>query len=257
MLRATILREFEVVQEAVGGHQLWVRADPRERAWDLAMARPILEGDEYELLPIRGDGHDVRLVVDVGGHVGSFTLRAKSLWPHAAVIAVEPDPETAQVFRRNTAHLTGVHFYEAAAVAPGREVVRFCLTGRGYEGDGNTASSFVIDDPAGAKAAAHRLAPACVVRGRSLGSILDAHAIRQIDILKLDCEGSELEILQDLQHHGYLAKTRWVRGEWHHREHIPEIEALLRVSHTPHFDPTPHPQGVFIAHRTDLHREPG
>jgi hypothetical protein len=34
--------------------------------------------------------HDVRTILEVGSHVGSFTLMAHHYWPSARIVAVEP-----------------------------------------------------------------------------------------------------------------------------------------------------------------------
>jgi len=214
------------------------------------MARPIIEGDEYELLPILGDGHRLATVVDVGGHIGGFTIRVKSLWPQATVIAAEPDPEAAEMFRRNTGHLERIHFYHAAFVGDsrGREV-RFCEAGSRPGSDGNSASSFVVETVDDLNPDHSRGMATCVVPAMPLSGVLRERGVSDVDLIKLDCEGSEAEILEDLRAAGFLSRVRWIRGEWHHFASIPRIERALAETHVCNVARNPYPWGYFIAHR--------
>ena len=70
---------------------------------------------------IRGDTYRLReldfvpeLVVDVGANVGSFTAHAKTLWPDAEVLAVEPHVENAAIFRRVVGDTPGVELLQMA-----------------------------------------------------------------------------------------------------------------------------------------------
>ena len=108
----------------LGEFDFWV--PPGHRGSDaVRVARPILVEDEYELQPIRYAGHMPRVIVDVGGNCGAFTLRAADLFPGSTILAFEPDPISAEMFRRNTDNLHAtVHFYEAAVL--GRDAPRRC-----------------------------------------------------------------------------------------------------------------------------------
>ena len=44
--------------------------------------------DEYRINDLRS--HNVRTILDVGSHVGSFTVMAHHYWPNARIVAVEP-----------------------------------------------------------------------------------------------------------------------------------------------------------------------
>jgi FkbM family methyltransferase len=57
--------------------------------------------------------------VDIGAHIGGFSKRVKSNWPNARVIAIEPGPDNADLYRRNLDGSGGVHLYAAALVKAG------------------------------------------------------------------------------------------------------------------------------------------
>lgn len=241
---------LDVVRVRIGEHDLWVREEPRSRHWDVEVARPILEGDEYELEPLRAAGHPLRQVVDIGAHVGSFTLKIKRWWPEARVLAAEPDPDSAALFRQNTAGLSGVILEEAAVLGRrGLSEVRLRQAGR-VNRDGNAAASSVFE------VGTHNLEPrrrpaTAVVRATSILDLLDRHVDPEepvIDLLKLDCEGAEGEILEALQESGRMRQIRWVRGEWHSPANADRVEAALAPTHTSAVVRGDGPQGFFLAH---------
>ncbi len=59
--------------------------------------------DEYRINDLRS--HNVRTIVDVGSHVGSFTVMAHHYWPNAKIVAVEPHPQSFELMTKNTSHI--------------------------------------------------------------------------------------------------------------------------------------------------------
>ena len=194
--------------------------------------------------------HGDLLVRSVGRVPLHATRRALGYMLAGYVVALEADPETAEVYRRNVANLSGIQFHALAAVRPGVEQLRFCQMGRG-DGNGHTGASFATEVVRRLDPSFSAGAPICVVPAAPLSRILEAAGIPQIDILKLDCEGAEPEILHDLKNAGWLRKTRWIRGEWHHVASISLIQEALQETHTYHIGVNPHPWGAFIAHRSE------
>lgn len=239
---------LDVERVEVDGVPLWVRGTPRGRQTDLAIAADVLEGDEYELSPLRNDGHALRWVVDVGGHVGAFTLAVKRWWPEARVLAAEPDADSAAIFRKNTEGMEGVTLVEAAVLGSGRAgEVGFRQSGRANR-DGNAAASRVPDvvRPLGDAACW----PTALVRAVSvLDFLAEEPGDPVIDLLKLDCEGAEGEILEALRGAGRLERVRWIRGEWHFPANAGRVAAALAETHVTHVDLSYPQQGFFIAHR--------
>lgn len=237
---------LDVASVRIGDFDLWVRDEPRGRHWDVEVARPILEGDEYELERLRTEGQRLRWVVDVGAHVGSFTLKIKRWWPEACVLAAEPDPDSAALFRRNTEGLEGVAFEEAAVLGrPGVTEARLRQAGRANP-DGNAAASSVLETLHPLDES--RRPATTLVRASSFLEMLERHAFPRIDLLKLDCEGAEGEILEALRDAGWMERVGWIRGEWHAWENLPRIEAALAPTHTAAIQRGEFPWGPFLAH---------
>jgi FkbM family methyltransferase len=241
---------LEATAVEVGGFQLWVRGDRRGRQWDEAVARPILEGDEYELEPLRAAGHRLRTVLDVGAHVGAFTLKVKRFWPQAAVIAAEPDPDSAALLRRNVAGLDRVALFAGAVVGrPGVREVLLRQAGRAND-DGNAAASEVTELTAPLTGGGREPAlPTTVVEAADILELLAHHGDPEIDLLKLDCEGAEGEILERLAAAGRMHRIGWIRGEWHYLANLPRLAAALAPTHVFNVQRGDAPWGAFIAHR--------
>lgn len=239
------MRAFERVN--VCGIPLWVRADPTFRVHDLAIAEGPLR-DEYLLEPIANDGHSVAWVVDIGAFLGTFTIKAKLLWPDAKVIAFEPAPDSAELFRRNTAAFKDVFFHEAAAVRRGGEgVVHLSVTSDGFEAARRVAEVIAQfgDQPV-------EVEP---VRGIALLSVLEQYGNPEISVLKIDAEGVEADLLEDLKAVGYLPRIGWIRGEWHYYPSVSRIKESLAETHVCSVVESSWPWGAFIAHHKDLSRE--
>jgi FkbM family methyltransferase len=237
---------LDVEPAQVGDVPLWVRSIPRAREADLAIASAVIDDDEYVLRPLRDDGHPLHWVMDVGGHIGSFTRAVKRWWPDARVIAAEPDPDSAAVFRKNMEGIDGVSLVQAALLgAPATAEVAFRQGGRNR--DANAAASRVVDvvRPLGDEGCW----PTTLVPAVSVLDVLAEHGDPVIDLLKLDCEGAEGEILEALQAAGRLERVRWIRGEWHFPANAVRVAAALRDTHDAHVDPGNGMIGFFIAHR--------
>lgn len=251
-LIVVVRRKLGVVLRHIGDFDLWLREEPHEHDCDLNVVTPILTNDEYELSAIHaGAPGAVRSIVDVGAHIGSFTIRAKRLWPDATVVAIEPDPQSAAVFRRNTEGLSNVHLHEVAALGCGVSWAHLCEVGRDGK-DGNCAASYVREALGSLPGAIIEGAgPTAVVRAAAISDVLADEGLEHIDVLKLDCEGAEADILEDLKCTGWLGRTRWIRGEWHHWETIPRVEACLHETHIYHICRHEYPWGYFLAHRRE------
>lgn len=117
-------------------------------------------------------------IVDIGAHVGLFSIRAASRWPGARIVAVEASPRSARYLRANVARnrLDRVTVMEAACGGSRRRAV---LHRRGADmmsslyaaGEGDEVDVITLDD------------------------VFRANGIERCDLLKLDCEGAEYEII--------------------------------------------------------------
>ncbi|HKW16979.1 MAG TPA: FkbM family methyltransferase [Terriglobales bacterium] len=124
------------------------------------------------------------VIVDIGGFIGDFSLYAVKRLNASRVIVCEPSPRNWALLLRNIAN----NGYEGRiepvnkAVTDGRDVM------------------MNIDAPDECQCTVSAFAPSeqplTAVPGISLGQLLRDHAVENVDLLKIDCEGAEFEILE-------------------------------------------------------------
>jgi hypothetical protein len=74
--------------------------------------------------------------------------------------------------------------------------------------------------------------------------------IEEVDVMKLDCEGAEYVVINELMELGLMDRIGWIQGEWHCRKQNLPLANTLQQTHTFHIDPNPsHEVGMFVAHR--------
>jgi FkbM family methyltransferase len=193
------------------------------------IVRGIVQLDEYLLHSIFNDNHPIHYVVDVGCHVGAFTQIIKRLWAESHVLAIDPAPGNVDIFKQNTQKLLpGIHWYQKAAVNSDERVVHLANTTK-------SPNTFTIE-------LLNRLNPYrivdidemsdCEVEAARVSELLVECNFPYIDILKVDAEGAEPEVLEDLASTGWLRRTGWIRFEWHDRASIDRIETVLQATHS-------------------------
>ena len=126
---------------------------------------------------------DLRLIIDIGAHIGSFTLYAAHLSPMARILAFEPHPDNFALLSRNisnnnldrvTAHPCGVAAENgwATLISSTENSGAHQLADFRQEKPDGSAATEVID----------------------LMAFLEARQQPLPDMIKCDCEGGEFEI---------------------------------------------------------------
>lgn len=144
----------------------------------------------------RGD-----VVIDVGANIGVFALYAATRAPGVRVLAYEPFPGNVKWLRRNVERsgLTNVEVRERAV--GGRTGARVL----------HVSDDWIMHSLSGDGAAAPGgLEVECV----SFDDLMRGEGVGRCDLLKLDCEGSEYEILEGCAPET-LARVRRIVGEYH------------------------------------------
>jgi len=227
----------------IGSDSIWVRDNTAGGANDIMIAEGPLR-DEYGLNKLAQTSTTMKWVLDIGGFIGTFSLKTKRLWPRAKIIAFEPATDSAALFRLNTAHLKNIFLYEAAAVRRGQPEVVHLVVNNDFHAARRVAeviSQFGDLPPAGDP-----------VKAVALLDVLKSHGNPEIDLLKIDAEGVEADLIEDLNEAGYLEQIRWIRGEWHYYPSIPRLEAALCKTHIFRYHKNEHPWGGFEAVRRRL-----
>jgi len=135
---------------------------------------------------------EARVFVDVGAHIGLFSLAVARACPALHVVAIEADPDVAAWLTRNVALNpdleSRITLVEAAAAAEDGEVLF-----EASRGSDNVGTGHIADEDAGARRPVTAIA---------LGPWLVGRHLRP-DVVKIDVEGGELGVLDGL----------WAAGE--------------------------------------------
>jgi FkbM family methyltransferase len=151
-------------------------------------------------------------IIDCGANIGMSVIFFKSLYPNAEVIAFEPDPRTFARLEENVHgnRLADVRLINRAlAAAPG--TVRF------YSDTAADGSIIASLDPA----RGGRLA--LTVQAVTLSSFIE----RPVDFLKIDVEGAEYGLVQELVDSGAVDQVHEMAIEVHADPHMPERRTIL------------------------------
>lgn len=146
--------------------------------------------------------NDAPMVLDGGANVGLATLYVKAAFPGARVVAFEPESGAAALLRRNVERngLTEVQVVEAALTAGGETANLYT------DRPGSVLATTKAGVFAGGKP----------VRAVRLSDYVDD----EIDLLKLDVEGDEAAVLEELTGAGKLSNVRELVFE--HNHHYPD-----------------------------------
>jgi FkbM family methyltransferase len=158
-----------------------------------------------------------QVIVDIGSNIGASILYFRHLFPQAQIFGFEPHPGTFAVLQRNVAGLDGVSVFNFGLGADDA-TLSLPLVGADFGGFGATRAA-----PSDATSQVQ-----CELR--HAGNALRELGVARIDLLKIDCEGSELDVFKSLPSQ-LVSTCKWIVGEMHDASAF-EILASL----APHFE---------------------
>lgn len=135
------------------------------------------------------NGRDAKMIIDVGANIGAFSVYAAARCPEARVIAYEPDPNAFALLEKN--------IDENDSSGRITAVPRAVLTDAGQINFFQNLESSTRSTTQGSYWASERKKP-IPVQSESLRTVFQTHAIEFCDVLKLDCEGAEYRILEEV-----------------------------------------------------------
>ena len=172
----------------------------------------ILRGQTYPAMPFV---KDVRVVVDAGANVGAAASYFAAHYPDAEVHALEPGAEAYELLRVNARRHANLSAHNVGLHAEDQRVPLF-------RGAVSTSTSSTLRG-------ANTTDDAELVTLRAADRWLRAHAIRAIDVLKVDVEGCELPVFRSLA--DWLPSIKVVYLEYHSADARRELDALLSHTH--------------------------
>jgi len=162
-------------------------------------------------------------ILDIGAHIGVFSLYSYVLCPPSYVLALEPEPNNFKLLKDNL-KLNGCKNVKVlqAALVTGKE-----STTKLYLSKNTHNHSTLSLRGAGGDAAIQ--SPSITVPAINLEQLMKKHKIKKIGLLKSDIEGAEFEIIQNMKH-GTWSKIQNVVVEYHEsgQNKRSELETLIR-----------------------------
>lgn len=149
------------------------------------------------------------LVIDGGANIGMFTLATLRDHPDARVIAFEPDPAVLALLRENLERngARNVTVVNAALGAADGEME--------FTPDGQAGGALVAAGTRAPGTPAGNAAPAGGAPMRVRVERLSRYLDRDVDFLKLNIEGAELDVLRELEASGRIGRVRAMVIEYH------------------------------------------
>lgn len=183
------------------------------------------------------------LIIDVGANIGLFSLFVKKNNPGCKVIAIEPVPVTFELLERNLSGLD-VRCIQAALGSledDGKQVeLRWYPNLPGNSSfaawklaeDDRLARRFADDSRPRARDLGRRLEKHEVIRVSltSIAALMSAEKVERVDLLKVDTEGSELEVLKGVGD-GCFSSIRQVVVEANSLEYADRLASYLADRH--------------------------
>lgn len=164
------------------------------------------------------------LILDIGANIGAFALRAHNQWPNAKILCYEPMPFNLDQLRQNVSPDYGTIFpYAIRGTSGVREI---------YIGDMFVTSGFVK----GPRQTSQKIAVQCMA----------AADLPVADLIKIDTEGSEVEILRGLN----LSTTSIIMLEHHSNADAKLIKRILAADFCLRRDESDREIGTMIFERS-------
>ena len=156
-----------------------------------------------------------KTIIDVGAHIGAFSIYAATINPNAQITAYEPELSNFKALKENlklnhTANITPKNL--AVAGKQGQRTF--------YISEDSHNHSLTQDLP--------NQASETSIQTTTLTQIIQKHG--HIDLLKIDCEGAEFEIFAEAgSTHEALVQIALIHLEYHEYEHqVQELEKILQ-----------------------------
>lgn len=195
-------------------HPIWYRpgSSDTELIYTILLKRG--RKGEYAIEPAaRAALGTVRTVLDIGANIGISTLYLAALFEDARIAAFEPIAENFSLLERNTRHLPRVQAYPIAL------------------GEADATIEMLHSDVPSNLGGYSRVATGSDSRRSVRASMraarrqLEEIGIQAADLIKIDVEGSEWEVLNDLGS-SFLGKCKFVIGELHGRRDFAVLNML-------------------------------
>jgi len=202
----SIIKRDYVIFETYSGLKIKLRT----RSTDLMALTNVWLVEEYSRSNFRINTNDV--IIDIGAHIGLFTLYASQYCKNGTIFCFEPVDENYDILVDNITqnNLKNVKPFKSAVSKSESTITIY----RNKDEAGHSMFSFT----------SHALK----VDSISLKKIIDENSINQCNLIKIDCEGAEYEIIESLPLE-YLKKISKLIIEYHFADSKPKLVNDLKT----------------------------
>jgi len=195
--------------------------------WDKTIKREVYHDDTYSLRDISFD-RDPLHIIDIGSNYGWFSYLAAEMYPECNIYAYELMEDNYKAAETNLSKFKNVKLFNAGVIG-NNSIVKICENrdNRGghksiYSGDGsyNSEERFKSTKPSNS-------ITKCAVEQISIKEIFEINNIDYVDFLKVDCEGCEFEVFDQIFKHDLDKRIKNISMEVHGAGH-PEYENLKK-----------------------------
>ena len=132
---------------------------------------------------------DPTVIIDIGGHIGITTMYFAKKYPEAQIITVEPNASSYKKLVTNIRlnNINNVKLLRSAVTnIDGGEMILYknLMSGMSSVNNNNYGGEFIGREK---------------VKTITLRRLLSDNKIRNVDLIKIDCEGCEFDILMNLE----------------------------------------------------------
>ena len=202
----SIIKRDYVIFETYSGLKIKLRT----RSTDLMALTNVWLVEEYSRSNFRINTNDV--IIDIGAHIGLFTLYASQYCKNGTIFCFEPVDENYDILVDNITqnNLKNVKPFKSAVSKSESTITIY----RNKDEAGHSMFSFT----------SHALK----VDSISLKKIIDENSINQCNLIKIDCEGAEYEIIESLPLE-YFKKISKLIIEYHFADSKPKLVNDLKT----------------------------
>ena len=162
------------------------------------------------------------LILDAGSNIGMSILFFKHLYPRCRVVGFEPDPQTFEVLKSNIRQNRWDHVevFNKALHSTDGEIAFYTEANRAGSGKMSTVRERFGNSPA-------RFLRCQTVEAVQLSRFI----VEEIDLLKMDIEGSERAVMKELSDANKLRFIKQIVLEYHHHLNPSEdrLSEVLRI----------------------------
>jgi FkbM family methyltransferase len=209
-IRTKLFRKQRLEKFTLSGtsNPIWLRMGTS----DWPTYKQIFVASEYDI-PLN---REVKFIIDAGANIGLSAIFFARKYKQATILAIEPEPSNFELLKRNTAPYPNIIPINSAL----------------WSHD----TSLDLIDPGTGFWGFQAASPESTNKGKRLGrisgitvkSLMELHKTDQVDILKIDIEGGEIEIFENAEQ--WIKNVSVIIAELHDKFRVGCARAFYRAT---------------------------